>query len=490
MDEKDNFFHSLAFHNESTSSLLSSKVEKELRRFYDFYLKKRSNGFLKLEFPYQGINNSTNQVKVIFGFQFKKNTSKDSILVFFLNKKQIKTLNQEKLRQFFLKKDYETSLGLLKRRFACFSPLEGIFLMPIAIKKLWGKEVWFSGIEARGVSLARSHFSTKTHEIDEVLFVFRLFRFLNKNYIKNQQPILLKILKPLADKIQGQLYYELHEKKKEVYIISRISKKLYPQGLGKIRLGFNPEKKKNYDNAKLFFSAKLKAILSYKKIRFQIDKKIDDWKAKNKSPINQRGSLRAANQWSKCLSEEEVALEKKLRKEMESFSDYKSLKVGDTITIENKTPHALQAGVEAVEFQTPHYERLIISYPQKVLTQKDWDTEKAFQIMKKKTTLKKNLTVKDNAEILLEKCVSFKEFKVYKVAFKKIKTYNLMKFLEMENKEMIFFNLNAKIQIFINQLPYSLGPESAYLFPIPLVNEPKIVIKNLSSTPSFCLMAF
>ena len=69
--------------------------------------------------------------------------------------------------------------------------------------------------------------------------------------------------------------------------------------------------------------------------------------------------------------------EKNLRQEMNSFTSMHTLRVGDVISIPTYTPHALQHGVRAIEFQTPHYERQILSFAQKVLTQSDWDTESA-----------------------------------------------------------------------------------------------------------------
>jgi hypothetical protein len=44
-------------------------------------------------------------------------------------------------------------------------------------------------------------------------------------------------------------------------------------------------------------------------------------------------------------------------------------------------PHALQHGVRVVEFQTPVYERKILSFGQRVLTQGHWDTEEAVDQM-------------------------------------------------------------------------------------------------------------
>ena len=44
--------------------------------------------------------------------------------------------------------------------------------------------------------------------------------------------ILLKTLNPVAEKTIGDLYYELHEKKWEVYIVTEIDKTAWPSGKG------------------------------------------------------------------------------------------------------------------------------------------------------------------------------------------------------------------------------------------------------------------
>ena len=44
--------------------------------------------------------------------------------------------------------------------------------------------------------------------------------------------------------------------------------------------------------------------------------------------------------------------------------------------------HSLQHGVRVIEFQTPHYERMIVMFAQKVLTQGHWNTEEALAGMK------------------------------------------------------------------------------------------------------------
>ena len=69
--------------------------------------------------------------------------------------------------------------------------------------------------------------------------------------------------------------------------------------------------------------------------------------------------------------------EKMLRKEMNKFTKLHDIKIGDAIKVKPYIPHSLQHGVRVVEFQTPHYERYIISFGQKVVTQDHWDTKAA-----------------------------------------------------------------------------------------------------------------
>ena len=44
------------------------------------------------------------------------------------------------------------------------------------------------------------------------------------------------------------------------------------------------------------------------------------------------------------------------------------------IRVKPYVPHSLQNGVRVIEFQTAHYERHILSFAQKVMTQDHWDT--------------------------------------------------------------------------------------------------------------------
>ncbi len=484
---------------ESVYSDLNNGLTQDSKSYSKNYLR---NYFLALTFSLKKLNQVTKLIRLIISFEYSK--KKGFVpFIFFVNSKEkfnsttsyLSKLNQAKQvgSKGLSDIEFQSLIDAYKKKFACFSPVAGLGFKPQEIKKPWGKEVWFTGIEERGFSKGinfketfSSSLSEKTSEkneskkikakikstdIDELFACFKLFSFLNFGYIKKNEPILLKILKPKADKIYGQLYYELHEKKKEVYIISKINQKTYPNQIGKIRLGFNQAKQKLFSNQKNFLEHYKKAILEYKKIRFLLDELIEKENASAATP-----------------KEEFLEKEKKLREEMESYSDYQGLKVGDVVTIPNKVPHALQAGVEAIEFQTPHYERLIISYPQKVLTQADWDTEKAFRLMKSVTKNKaessQSKIIFKNSFVEITQCVDFKEFQVYKAQFQKKGLFDLHDYFEVKEREVILFNLDAKIEI---KTPapvptdFILPEESAYLFPINLVNDKKVLLKNLAN---------
>ena len=58
------------------------------------------------------------------------------------------------------------------------------------------------------------------------------------------------------------------------------------------------------------------------------------------------------------------------------------MRVGDVVSFPTWQMHSLQHGVRVIEFQTPHYERMIVMFGQKVLTQDHWNTEEALSGMK------------------------------------------------------------------------------------------------------------
>ena len=67
---------------------------------------------------------------------------------------------------------------------------------------------------------------------------------------------------------------------------------------------------------------------------------------------------------------------------MDEFILFRPVRVGDVIEVPPKLPHGLLHGVTVVEFQTPVFERKILSSAQPVVTQAHWDTEEAVANMR------------------------------------------------------------------------------------------------------------
>lgn len=243
-------------------------------------------------------------------------------------------------------------------------------LQTVRIPKPWGAEIWYTGIEARGVCRA-----------GEMPLPW-LLECLPEHILgsaANSAPLLLKILDPLAHPNLGDLYFELHEKKIEVYIVTHVDRSVWPDGVGKIRYGFDQEKKATFPDDEAFKSAYLEAVRRYQTCRDAIDALLGEIKQqagyKDEDPV----SPEDMSQWLELIPDELAQQELALRGEMEAFTYFRDLKVGDVVRVEPFFPHSLQHGVRVIEFQTASYERHILSFAQKVLTQNHWDTELALE---------------------------------------------------------------------------------------------------------------
>jgi mannose-6-phosphate isomerase class I len=265
---------------------------------------------------------------------------------------------------------------------------KGLLLQPVFIPKPWGQEIWYTGIEARGVSQVKS---------DEGLSPLDWVIAVSPEQLLGQHktPILLKILDPLPDEVVGDLYFEMHEIKQEVYVVTHVDQQAWPNGEGGIRFGFNQSLRKTFASDEAFKQAYLQAVKNYQQVRVQIDNLLD----KQLSP-----------------SADSVSQEKLLRKKMENFIAIKNIRLGDVITVPCFTPHSLQHGVRTVEFQTPVYERKILSFAQKVLTQNHWDTEEALKKIDLDVPREKPLTVLEKTtSVYREQVVQFDDFKVERI---------------------------------------------------------------------------
>ena len=107
-------------------------------------------------------------------------------------------------------------------QFAVFESGRALGLEPARIPKPWGQEVWFTGVEERGVCLFH-----------------RWSAQLPIPWVQAAAPgafagspaeplVLLKILDPVAQEVVGDLYFELHEEKREVYVVTHIDPEAWP----------------------------------------------------------------------------------------------------------------------------------------------------------------------------------------------------------------------------------------------------------------------
>ncbi|MBX9702837.1 MAG: hypothetical protein K2X39_01665, partial [Silvanigrellaceae bacterium] len=293
---------------------------------------------------------------------------------------------------------------------------EPLILEPISIPKPWGQEIWYTGIEKRGVSFVQKNSPIKAKEY--LPYVLAVIPKRLKGHLNNKNIILLKILHPLSMEVFGDLYYELHTEKNEVYVVTGIDN---ASGVGKIKVGISPEKLSFYNNISEFKNDFLNACKKYYDIRCVIDAYLDKKRDENLIPLNTAVSPERMSAWCNELPEELRQKEKLLRAEMDSFKGELPLKVGDVISIPTHVPHSLCHGVRVIEFQTPTYERLILNFAQKVLTQNSWDIDEGFSLAKLEPPLMPLLPILSENEFYKEELVcSFKEFFTIRVtAFKK-----------------------------------------------------------------------
>jgi hypothetical protein len=249
-------------------------------------------------------------------------------------------------------------------------------LGPARIKKPWGEEIWYTAIEARGESTV----ITPAGEVSLATYLS-----LAPDRLCRRQPIiLLKVLNPKPEPITGELYFEVHEEKREVYVVTHVDATAWPDGVGYIRLGMNQEVRGRFRDDDAFRAAFLKAVKNYESIRKRVD----------------------AGAASEALGETSA------REQVESFSVLQPLVVGDVVVVPTWLPHCLQHGVRVVEFQTPTYERHIISFDQQVLTQDQWDSATAISQMRLDVPIAATFdTVAPGVECI----VTFDDFAVWRV---------------------------------------------------------------------------
>jgi len=344
-----------------------------------------------------------------------------------------------------------------------------MFLDTVSIAKPWGREIWYTGCETRGVSCIQGV---------PLPWVVSL----HGNGImgqENETPLLLKILDPLSAPVFGDLYFEMHTRKKEVYVITHVDETAWPGGIGNIRYGFDEKKQASYGDEKLFKSAYLGSVKQYRDIRSRIDNQLDIFRQKDGFELNEPVPTQTTSAWldkvpGNWLEEEQVS-----RTQMESFTGMRPLSVGDVISIPTHTPHALQHGVRAIEFQTPHYERQILSFAQKVLTQPGWDTEEALDLINVHAPSPEALEILHAANgVTVESIARFEQFMALRITLEGGSSYVL---------EMDTYALLISVRGHCKVANLDLAPEQACLIP-KICTEPKIT--NPAEQTVQCLLAY
>lgn len=278
---------------------------------------------------------------------------------------------------------------LNQHKLASFEPGAVLQLEPENVAKPWGQEIWYSGVERRGVC----NFSTPSGQtpipwLQEVAPHLALGE-------PGAALVLLKILDPSPEPVLGDLYFELHEAKREVYVVTHVDCTAWPDGIGCIRLGFDPQVIGRYDSEAGFREAYLETVQAYESVRRELD------------AIASQGQKPGA---------EALVSERALREAMDSFTHCEPVRVGDVVSIPLRVPHSLQHGVRTIEFQTPVYERKILSFAQKVITQEGWDTTAAVAQMLLTPPAQPLFTqLQGAAGVHIERIVDFPDFEVRRV---------------------------------------------------------------------------
>jgi hypothetical protein len=269
------------------------------------------------------------------------------------------------------------------------SPGRVLPLAPLAVPKPWGQEIWYTGVEERGVcGFGGRRASTPIPWLQAVLPDAAAG-------VAGEPLVLLKILDPVETEVTGDLYFELHEEKREVYVVTRVDPEAWPDGVGYIRYGFDPQKLAACGSEAEFRRDYLRAVRDYEAVRRALDALPDP----DDRPL------------------ELVEREADLRHRMDGFTHMRPLAAGDVVVVPLLMPHSLQHGVRTVEFQTPVYERQILSFAQKVLTQDHWDTAAAVEQMRLLPPDPEPFEqLECAAGVLVERVVDFPDFEVRRVS--------------------------------------------------------------------------
>lgn len=350
---------------------------------------------------------------------------------------------------------------------------DAIRLAPVHIPKPWGQEIWFTGIEERGLS-----------QVSDGKYQMPLpwLLALGRKFLLQEgggEPNLLKILDPLNEEVFGDLYFELHEEKREVYVVTGIDQDAWPDGEGAIRYGFAQEKRREAESDAAFREHYLEAVRQYELIRRKVDAILDRIRQSKGIGLSEPVSAATLKSWLQKVPCVLLEQESSARKAMNEYTQLHKLALGDVVKVACLTPHALQHGVRTVEFQTPVYERKILNFAQKVLTQNHWDTEDAVAIMNLDSELQEDMAILHSDDAYcLEQVVKFDDFQAMRLTLEPGSSYSL----EAGDHYKIVMNIQGVVRIGSQMLE----PEEAVLVPRTATG---CLISNPGLVKAVCLLS-
>ena len=104
----------------------------------------------------------------------------------------------------------------------------------------------------------------------------------------------------------------------------------------------------------------------------------------------------------------------------------KPISAGDVIRVRPFVPHSLQNGVRVIEFQTAHYERHILSFAQKVMTQDHWDTGTILDEIEIDEEAEAGHTIIESSDgVLVEAIAEFPEFTAIRITLSPSRQYKM-----------------------------------------------------------------
>jgi hypothetical protein len=355
-----------------------------------------------------------------------------------------------------------------------FNTHDLLYLVSVNIAKPWGQEIWYTGVEQRGVA----EMSDGNYQLPIPWVLSALPNALCAN--RQQDLILLKILDPLTEEVFGDLYFEVHQQKREVYVVTAVNELAWPNGQGGIRFGFDQTLRAQYNDDLDFRSAFVAAVKNYEQIRRSIDNQIDELRLRDGIGINAPVSANVLKGWHFELPQALRDEEQRLRLEMDQFIHIQPLQIGDVIKVPCLMPHSLQHGVRTIEFQTPVYERLIVAFTQKVLTQSQWDIDQAAEIMCLDPPASQGRDcLVDSAQLIVERIVDFEDFEVMRITLGPDAAYRMTSPPEYS----LLIVVNGRLGLGEK----SLNPEQAALVPFSWLERE---IYNTSTSDSCFLLAF